>query len=359
MTLTESPPATPNQRTGSGHKPSALSTRNTVIAVLLLGSTPFLFVAALTITFAATGGEPPDGASDTALADIPADYLTLYQQAAQAESIDWAVLAGIGKLECDHGRSQLDGCHPPGTVNEAGARGPMQFLGSTWRADADTFDPDVAGPPIPRGQEDQGYATDGNSDGQADPWDPGDAIQAAARYLAANGAPDDYHEAVWAYNHSDAYVTEVLRWADTYRAAAEQTNTPAGGVPAGPVELTTVRGITVHVAIAEPLEAMLAAADADGVSLTGWGYRSADRQIDLRRQNCGTSDYAVSEMPASQCSPPTARPGTSMHEQGLAVDFENCSTRSTSCYQWLNTNSASYGFYNLPSEAWHWSIDGT
>src|SRR5262245_65708544 len=81
----------------------------------------------------------------------------------------------------------------------------MQFLGSTWRAGARTFDVDVSGPPTAAGQESQGYATDGNGDGIANPWDPADAIHASARYLKANGAPGDYNAAIWAYNHSDAY----------------------------------------------------------------------------------------------------------------------------------------------------------
>src|SRR5687768_5685523 len=72
------------------------------------------------------------GPSAVAVADIPADYLVLYQQAASRFGIDWAVLAAIGKLECDHGRLQAAGCNPPGTVNRAGATGPMQFLGPTW-----------------------------------------------------------------------------------------------------------------------------------------------------------------------------------------------------------------------------------
>jgi LAS superfamily LD-carboxypeptidase LdcB len=47
-----------------------------------------------------------------------------------------------------------------------------------------------------------------------------------------------------------------------------------------------------------------------------------------------------------------------MHERGLAVDFRNCSVRSTACYQWLAGNAARFGFFNLPSEPWHWSTTG-
>jgi probable HAF family extracellular repeat protein len=129
------------------------------------------------------------------------------------------------------------------------------------------------------------------------------------------------------------------------------------------LDLVTVRSITVSSAIAENLDAMLAAAEADGFAFTGGGYRDNARQIELRRQNCGTSYYAVYEMPSSSCTPPTARPGTSMHERGLAIDF-NCAgdlvrSRSNPCFQWLAEHAADYGFFNLDSEPWHWSIDGT
>lgn len=130
----------------------------------------------------------------------------------------------------------------------------------------------------------------------------------------------------------------------------------------GAVNLTTVRGITVASEIAGQLERMLAAADADGRSFGGGGYRSSDGQVAARRRNCGTSNYDVYEKPASRCSPPTARPGQSMHEQGLAIDFTYngslIQSRSSEGFQWLKANAARFGFYNLPSEAWHWSVNG-
>jgi D-alanyl-D-alanine carboxypeptidase len=338
----------------TGSRPSGPRWRRRLIILIV---SPFLMVGAMLMVFAAGGVEPQEDApSGPAIADIPANFLALYQQAGSAYGVDWAVLAGIGKMECDHGRSQLAGCNPRGTVNVAGARGPMQFLGSTWRIGAGQFDPDVAGAAVPSGQEAQGYATDGNGNGVADPWEAADAIHAAARYLRSNGAPADYGAAIWAYNHSDAYRAEVLRWADTYRRASSA----AQAVPVGAdVPLTQVRGIVVHTSIAGPLDAMLAAAEAEGLTLTGSGYRSHAQQIQLRRAHCGTSDYAIYRMPSSQCSPPTARPGTSLHEQGLAIDFANCSSHTTRCWQWLDANAARFGFFNLPSEAWHWSIDGS
>jgi probable HAF family extracellular repeat protein len=137
----------------------------------------------------------------------------------------------------------------------------------------------------------------------------------------------------------------------------------ADGDPSSAAEWVTVRGITVNAAIADEIDSLLAAAEADGLRLTGGGYRSRERQIELRRANCGTSDYAIYEMPSSQCSPPTARPGMSMHERGLAIDF-NCDgelirSRSNACYGWLADKAATFGLYNLPSEPWHWSTNGS
>jgi hypothetical protein len=151
-------------------------------------------------------------------------------------------------------------------------------------------------------------------------------------------------------------------------AAARQQSGAGGGSfggvrSAGNVQVTTVWGITVNVQIAGQLSAMMSAAQADGVSLGGSGYRDPGEQIQLRMQNCGTSDYAIYQMSSSYCSPPTARPGSSMHEQGLAVDFTAngsfIQSRSNVGYQWLAGHAASYGFYNLPSEPWHWSINGS
>ena len=62
-------------------------------------------------------------------------------------------------------------------------------------------------------------------------------------------------------------------------------------------------------------------------------------------------------MSAGSCRPPTAKPGQSQHEIGLAIDFSNCS-RSSACFGWLRGNASRFGYYNLPSESWHWSTSG-
>lgn len=129
----------------------------------------------------------------------------------------------------------------------------------------------------------------------------------------------------------------------------------------GEGSIVSVGGIRVHKSIANNLKNLLDAAAADGINFGGGGYRSSQGQIEVRKNNCGTSYYAIYEMPSSSCSPPTAKPGASQHERGLAIDFEvngNTLTRGSSGYQWLKANGANYGFYNLPSEAWHWSTTG-
>lgn len=145
-----------------------------------------------------SGGNPPYASqepSDKAIADIPANYLTLYQKAAKDEGMDWAILAAIGKIETDHGEGGKDRTC---IGSSAGAQGPMQFMPETWAS----------------------MGTDGNGDGQKDVCDPEDAIPAAAGYLTASGAPEDYHAAIYAYNHAEWYVDDVLEQADVYRSAA-------------------------------------------------------------------------------------------------------------------------------------------
>jgi peptidoglycan hydrolase CwlO-like protein len=132
-----------------------------------------------------------------------------------------------------------------------------------------------------------------------------------------------------------------------------------GGTGTGGISLCTVNGITINCAISGQVTAMINAARGAGLNLTGGGYRDPSQQIELRKQHCGTSYYAIYQMSPSACRPPTARPGQSQHEIGLAIDFHNCSYRSTACYQWLAGNASRFGFYNLPSEPWHWSTTGS
>jgi hypothetical protein len=166
-------------------------------------------------------------------------------------------------------------------------------------------------------------------------------------------------------------VTIAAEQADLIRRLRDLAPPPPrdqGGSPStpppsvAPVPLATVRGITVNKSIAKQLDSLLAAASADGIALSGTGYRDPAQQIELRKQHCGTSYYEIYVMPPYLCTPPTAIPGSSMHEQGLAVDFTwkgaSLTNQDNAAFTWLSANAATFGFYNLPSEPWHWSVSG-
>lgn len=160
---------------------------------------------------------------------------------------------------------------------------------------------------------------------------------------------------------------EIERLAEIEELAEQLSRYSGPGGLAGPVatpeEIEWVYGIAVHNSIADNLKEMLDAAQADGITFRGGGFRDASAQIRLRKAHCGTSEYAVWEAPPSACRPPTARPGSSNHERGLAIDFtddgRSINDRSSAGYLWLKANAAEFGFFNLPSEPWHWSTTGS
>ena len=136
--------------------------------------------------------------SRTATADIPAGYLRLYRAAGTRYRIPWSVLAAIGKVESDHGRVRLPGVRSGS--NWAGACGPMQ-IGC-----------------VPGSKAGNSWARYG----RGRPHDPAQAIPAAARYLVDHGARRDLDRAIYAYNHSWAYVAKV-------KAIARRYSAPGGG----------------------------------------------------------------------------------------------------------------------------------
>ena len=160
--------------------------------------------------------------------------------------------------------------------------------------------------------------------------------------------------------------TEEKRIADAIAAAQRRARRVAIPVNA-PVDLVTVAGpageILVNASIAVALSGFLEAMEQAGFALGGYGYRTNTRQIELRQQHCGTSEFAVYQMSPSQCRPPTARPGFSQHEVGLAVDFTHngriIRSRGSAVFQAMTRIAPQYGFKNLPSEPWHWSTTGS
>lgn len=143
------------------------------------------------------GGGAAAGGGPTAVADIPAAYLARYKAAGDTcPHMDWALLAGIGKVETNHGRLKAPGV--TSGANFAGAAGPMQFLPSTFRGVRNRH-PELGG----------------------NLYDPGTAIPAAAHLLCDNGVRrGDVYAAIFAYNHADWYVKKVQTQAAAYRRAA-------------------------------------------------------------------------------------------------------------------------------------------
>lgn len=137
----------------------------------------------------------------------------------------------------------------------------------------------------------------------------------------------------------------------------EQTYGP-GRVAQNKIHICNVQGIEVNVSIASNLNRLLNDAKAARAPLGGSGFRSYDRQKQLRIDH-GCADDSL---PSSACSPPTAPPGRSLHEKGLAIDFtvgDSTIDRGSPQFNWLVANAINYGLQNLPSEPWHWSINGS
>ena len=114
-------------------------------------------------------------------------------------------------------------------------------------------------------------------------------------------------------------------------------------------------GIVVHQRLAPFIRTLLADAEVAGIALEGSGYRDIAAQRRLRATNC--PDPVNS--PAEECSPPTALPGTSFHESGLAIDFTSngdlITSRDHPAYLWLDANAEWIGLRVHPEEPWHWS----
>jgi len=158
------------------------STMATLLLALLL-----LIASMLTITIAA---QPGSLLSPLVLMsagnDLPIDQWLLMQQAAAASGcdLDWSILAGLEKVETDFGRNPA-----MSTPHDGGIVGLVQMQPGNWA---------IFAPP------------GGN------PFDQHDALSAAAKYLCAHGAATDIRGALFAYNHLDSYVADVLRWAQVY-----------------------------------------------------------------------------------------------------------------------------------------------
>ena len=131
-----------------------------------------------------------------------------------------------------------------------------------------------------------------------------------------------------------------------------------------PEGVTKIQGIFICKKKTKDLERLLNDAKNDNLNISGGGFRTRKRQEELRNNNCRCNNNldCIYKTPARQCTPETAIPGRSRHESGLAIDFtcdgQTIRARDNKCFLWLKDNASKYGFFNLPSEPWHWSVDG-
>lgn len=164
----------------------------TVLATIFL---PVVLASGVVGTVGMVGAVGAGSGGSGSPSGIPAVAIDAYRSgASQCPGLPWEVLAAIGEVESDHGRSRLPGVQEG--ANAAGAEGPMQFLPSTFGS----------------------YGADSGDGDRASPYDLADAASAAARLLCADGvtAPGGLRHAIWEYNHSDSYVDAVLSWAARY-----------------------------------------------------------------------------------------------------------------------------------------------
>lgn len=153
------------------------------------------------------------GAPTTLAVTEIGQYMPIFEQAQARYGVSWAVLAAIAKIESGFGKNM--------GPSSAGAVGFMQFMPSTWSGSRNPLASD--NPSNPRWDTNPqtiaqygGYGVDGDGDGKADPFDPWDAVFAAANYLAKNGFAKDPRRAIYAYNHAWWYVDMVLAQAEEY-----------------------------------------------------------------------------------------------------------------------------------------------
>ena len=195
-----------------------------------------LFPLVLVGVLLGVSGDQP-APSKLALDEIPHELIGVYQTAAgTCEGLDWTVLAAIHKVETSFGTGRA--------TSSAGAQGPMQFMPPTFEA----------------------YRVDGDGNGRAEINDVEDAIFSAANLLCANGAgdPERLATAIWNYNHSQAYVNEVL----TLTASYGVVSLPAGVAQAAANDLLRNPRVVLTPNARADLEA--GAVDQRLVSLLAW-----------------------------------------------------------------------------------------
>ena len=202
-----------------------------VVVIVVIGAVALLLIGFLTVPMlvggssllysAGSGGFGCSGnsqqekdalqskVSGQAKNSIPSNYLSWYQKVGKQFGVPWVILAGIGTVESNNGRTTLPGVHSG--ENGFGAAGPMQIgiggaAGNTWGGS----------PSHPASQKVSGVAVDEDGNGVASVYDPADAIAGAAKDLLAHGVLSNPSAAIFSYNHLQSYVTAVETNANRY-----------------------------------------------------------------------------------------------------------------------------------------------
>ena len=178
----------------------------------------YLAIISLLASFSTQPGHLAGKPSTSALQEIGED-LPIFLEVQEKYGVSWAILAAIAKIESSFGMGNY--YLERGGVSPAGAVGYMQFMPTTWSG---ANNPKANNSPAnPTWDEDPeniarygGYGTDGDLDGRADPYNPWDAVAAAAKMLKANNVDANPEEAIYMYNHDWGYVNQVLSEALKY-----------------------------------------------------------------------------------------------------------------------------------------------
>lgn len=303
--------------------------------------------------------------------------------APRCEGMHWSVLAAIGRIESGHATGseiaengdtdpwiigpRLDGSGAGGNTvpfydTDEGrwdrdteydaAVGPMQFIPTSWEI----------------------FGQDGNSDGLEDPHNVFDATLAAAAHLCGPGRvdladPEQLRAAVFSYNRSEAYVDEVLMWAERYRGGGDvpegpisDTGAPGpwGGHSNGRIPASELCPIPWNPAQMLRCDATAGLAQLNAEYRARFGhdlpvldsYRSYERQVLLKESWCARGACHMA-----------ADPGTSNHGWALALDFTGgIAAWDTAEHTWMKQNAPAFNWHNPPhmqrglgmEEPWHW-----
>ncbi|WP_285886130.1 C40 family peptidase [Priestia aryabhattai] len=170
--------------------------------------------------------------------EIPAEYIKIYQAAAQKYNVKWELLCAIHRVETHFGADL--------NVSSVGALGHTQFMPKTWVGWSYPGGTRLGNASIPKNVlEDPlaikrwgGFGVDADGDGRADPWNVTDAIYSTANYLSASGASDGtvagMRKAVFAYNQAGWYVDRVFKYMNLYASnGATQVSIGLPSMPYG------------------------------------------------------------------------------------------------------------------------------